>query len=103
MQIRLDFPPGTIVEPITDTENVLVGVNLTPYFASKRSTATVAKGKSVSARNTTIDEFHLTVSGTTGHLRKQTRTAPVIPFCDRQLGEAYPDTDDDDDNEEEDA
>jgi hypothetical protein len=82
VEVRMDFPPGTGVEPITDDENRLVGVKLTPFFTGRRTSSTVAKGVALNAQGDEKDDFHLVVSGVTGQVRKQQRTDSVVPFCD---------------------
>jgi hypothetical protein len=87
MKVKLEFTPGTGVEPVLDADDKLIGVILSPFFTSARAAAMVAKGSSLNSADEVVDECALIVSGSTGQLMRRVAPEAVIPMIDKPKDE----------------
>jgi len=85
VEVRLDFPPGTAVEPILDGQERLIGVKLVPYFTTTRNAATIAKVTSTNAVGRVLDDCAFTASATTGKIARRLEhgsRSSAVPLID---------------------
>lgn len=75
MQVRLNFPPGTEANPVfADDGTTLIGVDITPFFPGRRSSAVIGHGEATNRHAEKLDQFILSVSGVKGTLFFRRRT-----------------------------
>ena len=82
MKVRLDFGPDVDVRVETDGDDNVIGVDITPRFASKSAQAILAYGAASNNQGNVLDRFALVVSGANGKITKKSRTAPVKALVD---------------------
>ncbi len=82
MKIHFTFAPGTKVDVQSDPDKNIIGVSIEPFFPSRRGTAVVANGCSVSEAGDVLDQVIMTTSGVKGAIDVRKRNKSAKPYVD---------------------
>lgn len=82
MEIRLEFPPGTIVETVTTPTGAISAIKVQPFFPSSRATAVLSDITVKTGGGRLVDQSTLAVAGASGLIRLRKRTQSAVPLFD---------------------
>ena len=82
MKIRIEFPPGTKIEVFQPEDGDIFAIEVEPFFATTRGTATWGFATITSGLGKITDQVMLAASGIAGKLLKRERNESAKPLID---------------------